>query len=42
VSNESSNSSYEPAGLLLLTDEYSFDLAVVAQGEVLLCLVRAS
>jgi hypothetical protein len=38
----SSGSSSEPTGVLLLTREYSFDIAVVAQGEVQLCLVGAS
>lgn len=38
----SSDSSSEPNGALFLAHEYSSDLAVVAQGEVQLCLVRAS
>jgi hypothetical protein len=42
VSTVSSDSSSEPNGVLFLTHEYSFDLAVVAQGEVQLCLVRTS
>lgn len=42
MSTVSSDSSSEPIGALLLTHECSFDLAVVAQGEVQLCLVRAS
>jgi hypothetical protein len=42
MSTVSTDSSSEPTGLLLLTQEYSFYLAVVAQGEVQSCLVRAS
>ena len=42
MSPVSSGSPSEPVGLLLLTHEYSFDLAIVAQSEVQLCLVRAS